>query len=52
MHKLAAFAAVGPDALSAPLLPALVRLVCSFTSYAHATQSNISSNIVNNAHEG
>lgn len=24
MHKLAAFAAVGPDALSAPLLPALV----------------------------
>ena len=25
MHKLAAFAAVGPDALSAPLLPALVR---------------------------
>ncbi len=25
VHKLAAFAAAGPDALSAPLLPALVR---------------------------
>ncbi len=25
MHKLAAFSAVAPDALSAPLLPALVR---------------------------